>query len=175
MEKAFFALTVNLGCAVNTLGYPQAALLCLCLAMCCDNSLAAVTAAVRQEQGAQAEQELSGYAVADEVRGTYRGLDSATQEEDWQPFRQASPPALAELLAELARRVDVRYDRKNRVRPKKPSPPRPHQGNKHVATHRLLHPDLYPPKQQQNKKDKKKQSSRGTARATARKHNRPIK
>ena len=80
---------VAMRCEVNTLGYPQAALLCLSLAMCCYNLLGAVKAAVRQEQGPKAEEKLSSYYMADEVRGTYRGMDIATPDEDWEQFRQA--------------------------------------------------------------------------------------
>src|SRR5262249_40169441 len=72
----------------------------------------------------------------------------ATSEEDWLPFREASPPSLAALLADLARRVDMGYYSKNPVRPRKPTPPRsrPRRGDKHVSTHRLLNPHLFPPK-----------------------------
>lgn len=152
VETAFFELTVNLGCEVNTLGYPQAALLCLCLAMCCYNLLAAVKGAIRQEKGAEAEQKLSGYYVADEVSGTYRGMDIATRQEDWELFREASPKGMAALLAELARRVDMGYYSKNPVRPKKAKTPKqPRKGDKHVSTHRLLNPDLFPAKKKNKK------------------------
>jgi hypothetical protein len=152
VETAFFELTVNLGCEVNALGYPQAALLCLCLAMCCYNLLAAVKAAIRQEKGAEAEQKLSGYYVADEVSKVYCGMDIATRDEDWEVFRQAKPVTMAGLLAELARRVDIGYYSKNPVRPKKQAtPPGPCKGDKHVSTYRLLNPDLYPPKKKGKK------------------------
>jgi hypothetical protein len=167
VETAFFELTENLGCEVNTLGYPQAALLCLCLAVCSYNLLAAVRAAVRQEKGPQAEEKLSGYYMADDVSGAYRGMGIATRDEDWLPFRQAGPQAMAELLAKLARRIDIGYYSKNPVRDKKPPPQRPRGGNRHAATHRLLHPDLFPPK-------KKKPSGR-TKTAKGRHHSHPRK
>jgi hypothetical protein len=147
VETAFFDLTVHLGCEVKTLGYPEAALLCLCLAIGCYNLLAAVKGAVRQEKGAEAEQKLSSYYMADEISGTYRGMDIATTEEDWEPFRQATARTMADLLRDLARRVDVGYYSKNPVRPKKPATAKAScQGDKHVSTHRLLNPHLFPPK-----------------------------
>ena len=146
IEGAFFELTVNLGCEVNTLGYPGAALLCLCLAMCCYNLLAAVKAALRVAQGAEAEEALSGYYTAEEVRATYRGMDIATQEEDWKPFQQAGPDTMAGFLRQLARRIDLSYYRKNPVRPKKPHPPKSSSANRHAATHRLLNPHQFPAK-----------------------------
>jgi hypothetical protein len=145
IEGAFFELTVNLGCEVNTLGYPGAALLCLCLGMSSYNLLAVVKGAIRAEKGEQAEEGLSGYYTAEEVRGTYRGMDIATDEGDWEPLRRATPAAMAGLLRQLARGIELSYYGKNPVRAKGPKTPRPFKGNRHASTHRLLNPGLFPP------------------------------
>jgi Transposase DDE domain len=145
VETAFFDLTVHLGCELNTLGYPPAALLGFCLAVCSYNVLAGMKGAVRSVHGPAAEEALSTYYVQDEVRMTYRGLDVATGEQDWAVFRGRTGAALAGLLEELARRADPGYYAKNPVRPKKAKQPRGGcGGDKHVSTHRLLHPELYP-------------------------------
>ena len=85
--------------------------------------------------------------MSEEVSATYRGMVIAVPEPDWQPFRQASPAGLARLLTHLVRGADVGYYRKNPCRPKKrKKPPQRRPGDKHVSTHRLLNPHLYPQK-----------------------------
>jgi hypothetical protein len=152
IETAFRDLTVYLECEVNTLGYPPAALLGFCLAVGCYNVLAVLKGAVRAEHGAKAEEELSTYYLAEEVSGTDRGMDIAVPQQEWTLFAAARPAELAALLQRVVRHADLTYYRKAPAQPKKPRKKRSTcQRAKHVATHRLLYPDLYPAKQKKQK------------------------
>jgi Transposase DDE domain len=144
LETAFRTLTVHLRCEPNTLGYPPAALFAFGVAVACYNLVGVMLGAVRAVQGEAAAARVSSYQVADELAGTYRGLDMAVPETDWERFRSADAAALASLLREIVAGMRVRHYYKYPSRPrtgrKKPRPPAP---RKHVATDRLLHPDRY--------------------------------
>ena len=82
--------------------------------------------------------------VADELAGTYRGMDIAVPDADWEVFRAADAPALADLLKGIVTAMPVAYYRKYPSRPRKgPKKPRQPAPRKHVSTHRLLKPHLY--------------------------------
>jgi hypothetical protein len=136
----FQDLTQTLACEVETLGYPKAALFAFAVALVASNVLAVVKAALRAAHGAEkVEAEVSGYYVAEEVSGTYRGLMVAIPAEHWAPFRDAPLPQLAALLRRLAAGVRLAAFRKHPRGPKKPAPKRPSCGRyKHVATAKLL-------------------------------------
>jgi hypothetical protein len=144
LETAFRTLTVHLRCEPNTLGYPPAALFAFCVAVACYNLVGAMLGAVRAVHGEEEEAKVSSQAVADELAGTYRGLDIAVPDADWEVFRAAAAGALACLLRGIVVGMRVAYYPKYPSRPrkgrKKPRAPAP---RKHVSTHRLLHPDRY--------------------------------
>jgi hypothetical protein len=140
LEAAFQELTVSLACEVNTLGYPRAALFGFSVAVVAYNALAVIKAALRSVHGAEKVQaEVSGYYLAEEVSGTYRGMMIAIPAEHWEVFRRLSVRELAGLLQELAKRVRLSAFRKHPRGPKKP-PAKRRSGKKdtHVATARLL-------------------------------------
>ncbi len=61
VETMFQELTQHLGCEVNTLGYPKAALFGFCVALVAYNVLAVVKAALRSVHGEEkVEKEVSG-------------------------------------------------------------------------------------------------------------------
>jgi hypothetical protein len=83
--------------------------------------------------------QLSGYYVADEVSGTYRGMMIAIPPPAWQVFRQLTVPELADVLIDLARKVPLARFRKHPRGPKKPRPPRQFDPkHPHQATAKLL-------------------------------------
>ena len=125
---------------IDTLAYPKAALFGFCAGLAAYNVLAALKAALRASHGAEKiEAELSGYYVADEIAGTYRGMMIAIPPAEWLAFRTWSAAALATLLRELAKRVPLEQFRKNPRSPKKPQPKRHHNPQKpHVSTAKLL-------------------------------------
>jgi IS4 transposase len=138
IESAFAELEKTLSGEIATLGYPRAAVFAFGLALAAANVLAAVKAAVGAAQPAAAET-LSGYYLADELAGTYRGLTIAVAESEWAVFGTLTAAELARLLRAWASRVEVSRYRKHPRGPKKPRPPRRRdRGKPHVATARLL-------------------------------------
>src|SRR5438477_710845 len=139
IEGRFQEMAVALHAEVDTLCYPKAALLAFCVGPAASNVLAALKAALRAAHGAEAVEEVSGYYLADEVSGTYRGMMIALPPEEWLVFRSLTAEALAGLLRQWASRVRLEAFRRHRRGPKKPGCKRKHTKKKpHVSTARLL-------------------------------------
>jgi len=140
IETAFQHLAQDLNTEIKTLGYPRAALFGFCIGVVAYNILAVLKAALRQVHGATViDTQLSGYYVADEVSGTYRGMMIAIPPPAWQVFRQLTVPELADVLIDLAGKVPLAKFRKHPRGPKKPRPPRPFDPkHPHQATAKLL-------------------------------------
>lgn len=139
IEAVFGELTLSLRGEINTLGYPGAALLSYAIALVTYNLLSVVTVALRvahaQERDLPA---LSIYYMADEVTGTWRGMDIAIPALQWdRHFACREPADLAQDLLAIARHARLPRYRKHTRGPKKPPPKR--QGKSpHVSTARLL-------------------------------------
>jgi hypothetical protein len=140
IEKAFQELTVALKCEVNTLAYPKAALFGFCVAVLAFNVLAVVKAALRAVHGVKKiEEVLSTYYLTDEIAGTHRGMMIAIPQKHWTVFARMSPTRFANVLKQLARKVDLAKLRKHPRGPKKPKPRRRRSRRvTHVATAKLL-------------------------------------
>lgn len=140
IETAFAELEATLDGEIATLGYPKAALFAFCIALVSYNILSVVKAALRSVHGAKVvTEEVSGYYLADEVAGTYRGMMIAIPEDEWVVFHDLSPERLGRVLQELARQVRLSEYRKHPRGPKKPRPERRIVGQQnHVSTARLL-------------------------------------
>jgi hypothetical protein len=140
IETAFAELEATLRGEIETLGYPKAALFAFCVALVSYNILSVVKAALRSVHGAKVvTEEISGYYLADEVAGTYRGMMIAIPEDEWAVFQDLSPMALGEVLRELAGNVRLSEYRKQPRGPKKPQPKRRIEGQQnHVSTAKLL-------------------------------------
>jgi IS4 transposase len=140
IETAFAELEATLQGEVETLGYPQAALFAFCVALVAYNLLSVVKAALRSVHGAKVvTEEVSGYYLADEVAGTYRGMMIAIPEDEWAVFQDLSPVGLGQVLHDLARKVRLSEFRKQPRGPKKPQPKRRIEGQQnHVSTAKLL-------------------------------------
>jgi hypothetical protein len=159
LETAFQELTLHLRCEVNTLGYPGAALFAFCVAAACYNLLALVTGSLRATHGETTiDEQLSHYYLAEELSGTYRGLQIAVPETEWTVFADQTPAQLRHTLTQLAAAVDLSSYRKHVRGPKKPATHRSSAPRQHVATERLLNPDLYPTKRHKRKKPRPIQS-----------------
>ena len=140
LETAFQELEASLHSEINTLGYPKAALFAFCVALVAYNVLGAVKAALRSVHGTEvADQQVSGFYLADEVAGTHRGMMIAIPKDEWVIFHGMSPQEISPILKELAKVVRLSEFRKQPRGPKKPRPQR-QSGNKikHVATAKLL-------------------------------------
>jgi hypothetical protein len=140
IEHVFQTLTCVLQCEVNTLGYPKAALFAFCVAAATYNIYATVKGALRAVHGAEkVEQTVSDYFLADEIAGTWRGLQVAVEERHWEPFAEADTKGMARFLLDMAARANLSRYKKSPRGPKKTKPRRTRFAKaKHIATARLL-------------------------------------
>ena len=85
------------------------------------------------------EEQVSGYYLADEISGTYRGMMIAIDAQEWVIFRQLTPAQLVQFLRKLARKVKLSVFRKHPRGPKKPAAKRTSEPKKpHVSTAKLI-------------------------------------
>jgi hypothetical protein len=139
IEEAFAELATALASEINTLCYPQAALFVFAVALAAYNVLGLVKGALRAAHGVEKAKEVSGYYLADEIAGTYRGMMIAIPEEHWTVFGGVTAEQLADLLRELAGKVRLAAFRRHRRGPKKPPVKRRYsKKHPHVSTAQLL-------------------------------------
>jgi hypothetical protein len=140
LETLFLSLTQMLEGEIDTLGYPRAALLGFGIALATYNILSTVQAALRGEFGVERVQaEVSGYYIANEVRGTALGMAIALDDSVWERFEAMSAGQLARQMLRWASRVQLSKFRRHPRGPKKPVPKRTRFADKtHVSTFRLL-------------------------------------
>ncbi|WP_199341633.1 MULTISPECIES: transposase [Nostocales] len=140
LETLFQVLTENLCCEINTLGYPKAALFTFCIALVAYNLLSTVQAALRSVHGTdKIEAEISSYYLADEIKGTYRGMMIAIPPEEWRVFQNMTFTDLSLILKGLADQVKLRAFRRHPRGPKKAQAKRTYLKNKpHVSTAKIL-------------------------------------
>lgn len=140
IEIMFRELSDMLENEIDTLAYPKAALFGFCTGLAAYNVMSAVKAALRSVHGAETiDAELSGYYVADEIAGTYRGMMIAIPAEEWLVFRSLTMEDWSALLRALASRVQLDKLRKHPRGVKKPRLKRQsHKRKPHVSTAKLL-------------------------------------
>jgi hypothetical protein len=140
IETHFQFLTQSLHCELPGLGKPRAALFGFAMALMAANALAVVRASLRSAHGVEAEVEVSGYYLADEIAHDYRTLMKYLPPDQWLGWRGLSVVALAELLVELARKVKLKALTRAQRGPKKPPKQKPvyNKNHKHYSTARLL-------------------------------------
>ena len=140
IETAFQHLADYLESEINTLGYPRAALFGFCVALVSYMVLSVITAALASVHGKETvDNEVSGYYVADEISGTYRGMMIALPEEEWTIFRQMALLEFVTLLKDCAAKVKLSKFQKHHRGPKKPAPKRNKDKKKpHVSTAKIL-------------------------------------
>lgn len=140
IETAFQELTEHLNSEINTLGYPPAALFGFCVALVSYMILSVIKAALIGVFGVEVvENEVSGYYLADEISGTYRGMMIAIQPDEWVIFRNFTQAELVEFLRKLAKKVKLSAFRKHPRGPKKPVAKRKSDPkHPHVSTARLI-------------------------------------
>ncbi|MFK0734566.1 MAG: transposase [Gloeotrichia echinulata HAB0833] len=140
LETLFQVLTENLCCEINTLGYPKAALFTFCIALVAYNLLSTVQAALRSVHGTEKiEAEISSYYLADEIKGTYRGMMIAIPPDEWCVFQNMTFTELSQILKYLAGLVKLRTFRRHPRDPKIAQPKRTYLKNRpHVSTFKIL-------------------------------------
>jgi hypothetical protein len=140
VEGAFQEMEAYLDGEIETLGYPQAALFAFSLALVSYNILSLLKAALRAAHGTEKiQQEVSGYYLADEVAGTWRGMSIILPPEYWtERFGRATPSAMATFLVRTAKQVQLAAYRKHPRAPKKKRTTIPKKNRRHGSTQRLL-------------------------------------
>lgn len=139
IERAFQQLTSSLGCEINTLCYPKAALLAFTIACVSFNLWSVCRCAIAQAHGQKQEQALSTYYFADEWQATNRGMAIILPDPAWAKYGKMKPDQVAKHLLRLAKRMHLPRYLKSPRGPKKPRGKRlSGKTNHHVSTARLL-------------------------------------
>jgi len=140
IEKHFQFLTQSLNCEVSGLGQPRAALFAFAMALVAANALAVVRGTLRSVHGVEAEAEVSGYYLADEVAHDYRTAMKYLPPEEWVGWNRLPTAAMAELLRSIAQHVRINGLTRSQRGPKKPPEKKPvyEKKHKHYSTARLL-------------------------------------
>jgi IS4 transposase len=140
IEKHFQFLTLSLHCELPGLGQPRAALFAFAMALLAANTLAVVRASLRSVHGEDAEAEISGHYLADEIAHDYRTLMKYLPPDQWTGWRGLVPSALVALLRSLAQHVNMKALTRSQRGPKLPPKRKPvySKKHKHYSTARLL-------------------------------------
>jgi IS4 transposase len=140
IEDAFWHLSEELKCEINTLAYPKAALFGFCLALLAYNVVSLVKGAIRAVWGKEfVQQELSMYYLTLEVAQVSTGMIIAIGTRPWEVFRQMSLDQFADTMVDLAGQMDTRkYTKHKRGPKKKPSKKISGKQHHHVSTARIL-------------------------------------
>jgi hypothetical protein len=140
LEGLFQELEGCLGCEVDTLCYPKAALFAYCVAILSYNLLSVPKAALRALYGEEkVEKEVSTYYLVLQISTVYAGMMIAIPSGEWKVFQNASSKDVVKLLRELARKIDLLSIKKSPRAPKKPPSKRAHSKKKpHVSSARIL-------------------------------------
>ena len=94
---------------------------------------------VRPKGAENIEKNFSGYSLADELSGIYRGMMISIPERHWVAFERLSRAELIELLRALAHNVNLSRFQKHRRGPKKPAKKRKSDKNTpHVSTANII-------------------------------------
>ena len=114
IETAFQRLAEYLNSEINTLGYPRAALFGFCVALVAYIVMSVVKAALGSVHGVDfIDKNVSGYYIANEIKGVYQGMMIVVSYEHWFVFRDMPPGDLVGLLKILAGKVKLRKYKKH--------------------------------------------------------------
>jgi len=140
IETAFQQIERDLNSEINTLGYPQAALFCFCVAVIAYNLFMLVHAALRAAHGEKKiAEEFSNYYLAEEIAAVHMGMMIAVPAQQWCVFAEMDASAFATLLRSLADNVQLARFKKHKRGPKKPSTrPKADPRHPHVSTAKLI-------------------------------------
>jgi IS4 transposase len=124
VETAFQELEAALSSELQTLAYPQAALFGFCTALVAYNLLSVVKASLRAAHGAKKiQEEVSGYYLADEAAGTWRGMMIVLPADFWRErFAAMTAQQMAAFLVHTAKHVTLSRFKKHPRGPKRPPP-----------------------------------------------------
>ena len=140
IETAFQELEKWFNSEINALGYPPAALFGFCVALVSYMMVSVVKAALCSVHGTKTvEEKVSGYYLADEISGTYRGMVIAISEDEWKEFRFLTQRQFISILKKLSKNVKLSRFLKHPRGPKKAAPRRKSDPkHPHVSTAKLI-------------------------------------
>ncbi len=140
IETAFQELEKWFNSEINTLGYPPAALFAFCVALISYMMVSVIMAALCSIHGTEiVEQKVSGYYLADEISGTYRGMIIAISQDEWREFRLLTQRQFIAILKKLSKNVKLSRFLKHPRGPKKPVTKRKSDPkHPHVSTAKLI-------------------------------------
>lgn len=140
IETAFQELEKWFNSEINALGYPPAALFGFCVALISYMMVSVIKAALCSVHGTKTvEEKVSGYYVADEISGTYRGMMIAISGDEWKEFRQLTHRQFILVLRKLSKKVKLSRFLKHPRGPKKPAAQRKSDPkHPHVSTAKLI-------------------------------------
>ncbi len=145
IESLFARVERNLQSELATLAYPGAALFAFAVALVAGNVFAVVHAAMMVAQHTHedvkvAEIPVSDFAIVQEIRSIYGGMNMALGDEPWRPFqtKSVSAPQLAKLLLRWPRHVRWPQFRKSVRGPKVMRKRTRFIDTPHVSTARVL-------------------------------------
>jgi IS4 transposase len=119
IEGLFGRLEGSLKSEIKSLGSPGGARLAFCVALLAYDVLALLQAAVEGAHPACAEEPVSSFYIAADLRATYEGLAIAVPEAYWVRYAEQSDRTLARSLTSMAEKVNPATLRKH---PRKPKP-----------------------------------------------------
>jgi hypothetical protein len=140
IEKHFQFLTESLHCELPGLGKPQAALFGFAMALVAGNALAVVRGSIRSVHGREAEADISGYYLANEIGYDYHALMKYLPAERWAGWQTLSAITLSRLLTSVAQHINLKLLTRHKRGPKKPPKIKPSydRKHKHYSTYRVL-------------------------------------
>ncbi len=140
IETTFQELEKWFNSEINALGYPPAALFGFCVALISYMMISVMKAALCSVHGTNTvEQKVSGYYLADEISGTYRGMIIAISVDEWRDFRLLTQKQFIALLKKLSKNVKLSRFLKHPRGPKKPVAKRKSDPkHPHVSTAKLI-------------------------------------
>ena len=143
IESLFARVERNLQSEIATLAYPGAALFAFAVALVASNVFAVVHAAMTAAQKAHedpkvAEMPLSDFAIVEQFRSVYGGMNMVIDEEHWRPFQTHSASQVAMLLLRWGEHIRWPQFRKAVRGPKVRRKRTRFLNTPHVSTARLL-------------------------------------
>jgi hypothetical protein len=143
IESLFARVERNLQSELATLAYPGAALFAFAVALVASNVFAVVHAAMTaaqktHEDTSVAEMPLSDFAIVQQIRSVYGGMNLVLDDEQWRQFQTKPAPQLAKLLVSWARHIRWAQFRKAARGPKVTRKRTRFLDTPHVSTARLL-------------------------------------
>jgi hypothetical protein len=139
IEGLFLEVSQTLEGAVDTLGYPKAALVTFGRGRLAYNAVAVLKAALRAVHGEAIQEQWSSYDMALEIQQCYDGMRVAVPAKHGAVFGRWTDAEMAAVLREWASQVRWARSRKHPRGPKqKPPQRRRYRNGEHVATAKIL-------------------------------------